>query len=94
MADLIEADLVTFHVKTYAGVSTTFAFWTEHDVATMDVISPVTGGLGSPHRTAPTWATPLSICGQCRMAALMPLWWPIVLLYDPARRAQAMAYSR
>jgi len=46
-AGLIEADLVTFHVKTYAGVATSFAFWTEHDAATMDVISPVTGGLVS-----------------------------------------------
>lgn len=40
---LIEADLVVWRVKTFAGVETTFAFWSDHDTVTATVPNPWTG---------------------------------------------------
>lgn len=40
---LIEADLVVWRVKTFAGTEETFAFWTEHDTETGTVPNPWTG---------------------------------------------------
>ncbi|HWJ88508.1 MAG TPA: hypothetical protein VNS12_10590 [Pelagibacterium sp.] len=44
---LIEADLVVWHVKTFAGAPVPFAFWSEHDTVTATVTSPFTGNPAS-----------------------------------------------
>jgi len=38
---IIEADLVVWHVKSYAGADLVFPFWSEHDTQTIAVMSPI-----------------------------------------------------